>query len=390
MNDLDAELSELFSEMVSTEVILEQEFDGSKLTVCHMQYHRSSDSDSAGKWVNQTAVTVVAKDLDFPQFTLAPQPGKLMSSILQFAVGSMGDINFDDSPEFSSSYMLQSWAEEAVRVLFTPSVRNFFEARPGWNVKAQGNRLVVFYHNKKIKSDELNDFTSEALEVISALREGESTLDENPDVERKPSQASILQATDQMGALGNLVKAQMMKIAVTRDQLEAFLNQDEPREIPSGMKRQVVGSNCVLIIVGSMFFLGGLTMGPLFFFAAKESDRFIALPFLLIFPLVGGLMVGLTMRHNRKKTRVLQSGRLVEGRITEVKATNTSINNQLRYHVMIEFELDGLSRNTKCNAYGPGAEAARGFAASGDPVRVLVDPADSSHVVCPDLLILMD
>ena len=116
----------------------------------------------------------------------------------------------------------------------------------------------------------------------------------------------------------------------------------------------------------------------------------VGLLFLIVFPLVGGLMVFFTCRHRWRKSRVLARGRLLEGKISDVQRSDVTVNNQIRHHVCIDYAPDGTRMTGKCNASGIAAKMARSLLESGQPVKVLVDPHDSTHIVCPDLVMVWE
>ena len=81
---------------------------------------------------------------------------------------------------------------------------------------------------------------------------------------------------------------------------------------------------------------------------------------------------------------------LCRGRIKDVSRTSTAVNNQIRFHVRIRYRVDGRKCTTQCNAYGPMVDLARTRQETGEPVRVLVDPRDADHIVCLELLSIVE
>ena len=89
----------------------------------------STSGDSSSSHSEQTIVWFESKSLDLPRFTLQPE-----NSVVTF-LGSffeLPDFDFDDSPEFSRSYLLSGTSEDAVRALFSPKVRDYFALNSGW------------------------------------------------------------------------------------------------------------------------------------------------------------------------------------------------------------------------------------------------------------------
>jgi len=110
-----------------------------RLAVVEMGYTRVNRSDSGHTTtkVRQTAVVLDDGQLDLPLFNLSPTLKGVTGFLMSFA-GDMGDINFQDSPDFSQQYHLHAWNETAARVLFTPALREFFSQNVGWSVR--GNK----------------------------------------------------------------------------------------------------------------------------------------------------------------------------------------------------------------------------------------------------------
>ena len=386
-DSLAGHLSELFGDVVSVETVFERDQPEAKLTVCRMSYD-SFDTHTRRRLnqVVQSAVVLDADQLNLPQFALAPEMEGVFGKILA-GLGGFGDIDFEDSPEFSESYHLHGWNEEPVRVLFTKSVRDYFASEPDWSVRGDGSRLVIFRFNKVCQQDAMESFVQKSLKILSLFREGEQQLDARPQLRRETRPEDMAATAARMGGIvGGAIRKQLRKVAVTRDELESFLQESPPRNIPPGLKRQVLGDNFVLIFVGAIFLAAGVIAGPLVLTLGQGNVRWIGLPLAIFQSIVGGLMMGLTIRHRGRKARVLREGTLADGTVTGVSRSGMMVNNQVRYHVTVAYSVDGQERTTTCNAYGLAAEQARTRAASGETACVLVDPADLNHVVCADLV----
>src|SRR5688572_30334630 len=81
-------------------------------------------------------------DVSFPKFQLSPEGW--FSKLGQMF--GMQDVDFADSPEFSSAYRLKGSDEAAIRQLFTPEIRQFFAATPEQSV-AGGGRFLFWWSN---------------------------------------------------------------------------------------------------------------------------------------------------------------------------------------------------------------------------------------------------
>lgn len=90
--------------------------------------------------------------VSLPRFALAPEGW--FSRLGDWL--SKRDIDFTDSPEFSQTYQLKGADEQAVRQLFTPEVRRFFEATPNQKVNASG-RFLFWWFDKPLPPAERLD-----------------------------------------------------------------------------------------------------------------------------------------------------------------------------------------------------------------------------------------
>jgi hypothetical protein len=93
-------------------------------------------------------------DFAFPRFTLAPEGwfSKLGDLFTK------RDIDFVDSPEFSRTYQLKGADDQAVRQLFTPEVRRFFEATPDQKVNGGGRFLFWWFDKALPPADRLDEW----------------------------------------------------------------------------------------------------------------------------------------------------------------------------------------------------------------------------------------
>lgn len=62
--------------------------------------------------------------------------------------------------------------------------------------------------------------------------------------------------------------------------------------------------------------------------------------FTLIFPIVGGIMVGYSLKRNFKAVDLITNGKFARGKIIDKRPTNTKINEQTVYEFTIEFAAD--------------------------------------------------
>lgn len=92
-----------------------------------------------------------------PAFTLSPE------TLLTRLAGVFGaqDIDFADSPEFSSAYRLRGEDEAAIRAFLTPDLRQYLTLSPGQQIAGSGARLLWWRRGRLPKPDELEQFLME-------------------------------------------------------------------------------------------------------------------------------------------------------------------------------------------------------------------------------------
>ncbi len=92
-----------------------------------------------------------------PAFTLGPE------NLLTRLAGVFGaqDIDFADSPEFSSAYRLRGEDEAAIRAFLTPDLRQYLMLTPGQQIAAGGARFLWWRRGRLPKPDLVEQFLME-------------------------------------------------------------------------------------------------------------------------------------------------------------------------------------------------------------------------------------
>lgn len=386
---LQSDLSNDFGAPVEIEVLNEAENDGVRILVCQLSYTQQSAENRSSRYISQTTVILQSAELDLPQFALRPKATGL-TGVMFGLLGGFGNVNFPESPEFSRAYLLHGWAEQPVRVLFTPAVRDYFATHHGWSVRGHGCQLVAFRHNTTIPPEERTEFVRTATEILTLLRQGEQELDERPELSRRASGADIVAATQSMGLAGAIIQRQLQKHCVTTEELENFLQADCPRTIPPGLSRQILGDTLFLVFLGIFFAVGGLVGIFIFLAFAPDDARLIGSLGLGMMMVIGMAVTFFTVRHRRRKLRTLRYGEPGQGILKSVRSTGTTVNNQVQNVVSVEYERSGRAQIATCNVYGIAATTARNKLDEKEPVRVLVDPEDPGHAIIPDLITVFD
>lgn len=82
------------------------------------------------------------------------------------------DVNFEDDPEFSKSFILQGIDENAVRKVFSPAIRSAFMQKwqdMGYELMGRGKVLVLLYRTHQIPNH-APDILQEAFSLVSLFK----------------------------------------------------------------------------------------------------------------------------------------------------------------------------------------------------------------------------
>ena len=107
-----------------------------------------------------------------PEFALNPKglANKISKRLGRY---KRPDVDFPQAPEFSGKYFLHGSDREAIRLLFTSRVPNFFEHRPGLSVESDGSTLIVYRAGTRMAPNELKAFVRRATVVFKLLKSRE-------------------------------------------------------------------------------------------------------------------------------------------------------------------------------------------------------------------------
>lgn len=114
----------------------------------------------------QSVFFVQSKELSLPQLLMKPESiflkiGKLLG---------VQDINFEEHPEFSKSYLLQGEDEELIRNVMDERVLKFFSVEKGWYVEGIGYYLIVYKRYKLLGPRSLTRFYQKGLDIHQLLK----------------------------------------------------------------------------------------------------------------------------------------------------------------------------------------------------------------------------
>jgi hypothetical protein len=163
-----AELSkfQLFSKGQSRKIsnILSGNYSGTPVIILDYQY-TTGGGESTHTW-RQTVLIMESEKLALPLFTLRPE------NVFDKIGNALGykDIDFPVYPKFSKQYFLRSKDETAVRNIFTDSLIQYYEQRPGLNTEGDGQRLVYYHGPKIVPADKIQEFLQQGHELFSLFR----------------------------------------------------------------------------------------------------------------------------------------------------------------------------------------------------------------------------
>ena len=126
-------------------------------------YQYTVSSGEHAQTIRQTVALFPARGL--PDFVLAPE--NVFHRIGQLF--GYQDIDFEQSPEFSSHYLLRGADETAIRAAFGADRLAFLGGEPGWTVESRSGHLAVYRLGKRRKPEELHDFLMHAERVWQAF-----------------------------------------------------------------------------------------------------------------------------------------------------------------------------------------------------------------------------
>jgi hypothetical protein len=136
------------------------------LEVAIFDYRYTTGGGKHSHTHRQTAQVLGFPGAGVPVFSLRPE------NVFHKIGGWFGsqDIDFDSRPEFSRAYLLRGPDEDAIRRLFTERVLAYFEAHPGLCLETDGNRLLVYRHDRRVAPEELRDFLALGRQTLEQVR----------------------------------------------------------------------------------------------------------------------------------------------------------------------------------------------------------------------------
>jgi len=162
----------LFSKGHSRKIenVLRREIHDIEVTLFEYRYRTNSGKHTQTH--RQTVLLFETARLQLPLFSLRPQ------GMLQRIAGMFGyqDINFENHPFFSESYLLRGHEEVQIRSLFDEEALCYFTRHEGLCVEGDGQRLVFYQRGQAVEPGWLEGFLEQGLDVLDLFMKREGAL----------------------------------------------------------------------------------------------------------------------------------------------------------------------------------------------------------------------
>lgn len=149
--------------------------EGETTTLAIFDYQYTTGSGKHQHRHSQTVVSIESDSLCLPCFTLRPEG---LLSKLGAMIGAQ-DIDFDEHPEFSKSFVLKGDDESAIRDFLDIEKLDFFAARKGAYMETARNRFIYF-RGKRRQPDQIRELMTAGYTAF-AMFGGRSPGGSSPD-----------------------------------------------------------------------------------------------------------------------------------------------------------------------------------------------------------------
>jgi len=142
--------------------VMTTETDVARLSIFDYQY--TTGGGESSRTYRQTVVALESEALVMPVFSLRPEG---FFHKLGAAIG-MQDIDFENHPEFSDSFVLTGGDEQAVRSFFDDSLLEHFVQQKGSCVEGASGMFIYFRSGQR-KPEEIREFMNQGYMMYSAF-----------------------------------------------------------------------------------------------------------------------------------------------------------------------------------------------------------------------------
>ena len=142
--------------------VMKTKTDNVKMTLFDYAYTIGGGQHS--RRISQTIVTFEHDSLNLPKFTLSPEG---LFNKIGAAIGFQ-DIDFDEHPEFSKTFVLKGEDEPAIRNFFDRDKLEFFAQRKESYIET-AHSFFIYTRDGRKKPEQIREFLKEGHSVYTAL-----------------------------------------------------------------------------------------------------------------------------------------------------------------------------------------------------------------------------
>ena len=331
---------------------------------------RGSGDNRRTVTIRRTIVFFHRPESKLPDFTITHHEG-FLGRLFASRSGSVEApaLEFKDRESFTTKYTVQSPVPVSARTLFDDSLVAALDVQDGMDVVGDQNGIMAWRDGDDLLEDDRRvqlaiDASAVFLQVVNDPNRGTIIADSNPG-SYMAERIARLKADDSSTARA------LLKMIITREQVEEFLAQPTPRTVPDSIVRRVMGMNRSLIIAGLVMLIlcGGLGVLGLVFGQGFTEDLEIILIFLGL-ALIGCVISLIAWNWRRKRLRLLRGGRIVDAHVVGIEAIDEMSDKEVLH--MVTFQTtqgDAISMSLRSDA----TRIARQMMHADVMTRVLID-----------------
>jgi hypothetical protein len=136
-------------------------------------YEYTISTGKTSRTYRQTVFMAMSKETGMPGFRL--QPENVFHRIGSFL--GMQDIDFENFPGFSKSYLLRGEEEDLIRDYFTDDILHYFSEEPGWHLEALNFYFILYKNDKLLDRHELESLFHKGSHIHGLFKGSTFALD---------------------------------------------------------------------------------------------------------------------------------------------------------------------------------------------------------------------
>ena len=136
-----------------------------ELTIGIFDYTYVAGSGESTKRYAQSVIALSSEQIAIPQFNLRPQ--RILDKLI--SVLGIKDIEFENYPEFSRIFFVQSNDEQGVRDFFDSEWIDFLTRFKGFSIQGRDGALIFYKSNKKVHPNQIKEYLSKAYDFFGHI-----------------------------------------------------------------------------------------------------------------------------------------------------------------------------------------------------------------------------